>query len=35
MCKYIDKLIQMKDSKVIGIFEDPNAIAEAISGTGH
>jgi putative ABC transport system ATP-binding protein len=35
MCKYVDKLIQMKDGKVIGIFEGHQAIDEAISGASH
>ena len=35
MCKYVDKLVQMKDGKVIGIYEGRQAIDETINGGVH
>jgi putative ABC transport system ATP-binding protein len=35
MCKYVDKLIQMKDGKVVGIFRTRQAIDQAINGSSH
>lgn len=35
MCKFVDKLIQMKDGKVTGIYEGRQAIDHAINGASH
>ncbi len=35
MCRYVDRLIQMKDGKVVGIFEGRQAIDAAIANGAH
>jgi len=35
MCRFVDKLIQMKDGKVTGIYEGREAIDQAINGSAH
>lgn len=35
MCKFVDKLIQMKDGKVVGIFEGRQEIDDAIANGAH
>jgi ABC-type lipoprotein export system ATPase subunit len=35
MCRYVDKLIQMKDGKVSGIYEGSQAINQVINSGVH
>jgi putative ABC transport system ATP-binding protein len=35
MCRYVDKLIQMKDGQVTGIYEGRQAIEQAITNSAH